>query len=74
MCWYAYKSTLGYVLFGVAGGITVYINIILWFTEKEHVYPELGPLKYYTYYWGFFVYWGALALAYSAMRLSGIEF
>ncbi len=29
----------GYVLFGTAGGCSLYINIILWFTEKEHVYP-----------------------------------
>ncbi len=64
----------GYVLFGAAGAISLYINIILWFTEKEYVYPSRGPLRYYTYYWGFFVYWGALALAYSALRVSGIEF
>ena len=63
----------GYVLFGAAGTISLYINIILWFTEKEYVYPSRGPLKYFTYYWGFFVYWGALALAYSALRVSGIE-
>jgi hypothetical protein len=45
-----------------------------WFTEKELVYPDLGPCKYYTYFWGFVVYWGALSLVYSAMRLSVIEF
>jgi hypothetical protein len=64
----------GYMLFGAAGCCMVYINIILWFTEKEYVYPSLGPLRYYTYYWGFFVYWGALTLVYSALRISGIEF
>ena len=64
----------GYVLFGAAGAGMLYINIILWFVEKEHVYPALGPLRYYTYFWGFFVYWGALALAYSALRVGGIEF
>jgi hypothetical protein len=63
----------GYVLFGAAGTISLYINIVLWFTEKEYVYPSLGPLRYYTYFWGFFVYWGALALAYSALRVGGIE-
>ena len=67
-------QTWGYVLFGTAGGIAVYVNIILWVTEKEYVYPSRGPLKYFTYYWGFFVYWGALALAYSALRVGGIEF
>lgn len=64
----------GYVLFGAAGAGMLYINIILWFVEKEHVYPALGPLRYFTYFWGFFVYWGALALAYSALRVGGIEF
>ena len=63
----------GYVLFGAAGACSLYVNIILWFTEKEYVYPTRGPLKYFTYYWGFFVYWGALALAYSVVRISGIE-
>jgi hypothetical protein len=64
----------GYMLLGAAGAIMLYINIVLWFTEKEYVYPSLGPLRYFTYYWGFFVYWGALALAYSALRVGGIEF
>jgi hypothetical protein len=64
----------GYALFGAAGTIALYVNIILWFMEKEYVYPSRGPLKYYTYYWGFFVYWGALALIYSALRVSGIDF
>ncbi len=63
----------GYVLWGAAGSISLYINIVLWFMEREYVYPSRGALSYYTYYWGFFVYWGALTLAYSAMRLSGIE-
>ena len=63
----------GYVLFGAAGASSLYINVILRFTEKEHVYPSRGPLRYYTYYWGFFVYWGAMALIYSVLRVSGIE-
>ena len=66
-------ETWGYVLFGAAGACSLYINVILWFTEKEYVYPTRGPLKYFTYFWGFFVYWGALALAYSAIRVSGID-
>ncbi|MDJ0941744.1 MAG: hypothetical protein QNJ00_18410 [Woeseiaceae bacterium] len=63
----------GYALFAAAGACSLYINIILWFTEKEYVYPTRGPLRYYTYYWGFFVYWGALALAYGVLRIAGIE-
>ena len=64
----------GYMLWGAAGAISLYINIILWFMEKEYVYPSRGALAYYSYYWGFFVIWGALALTYSALRIAGIEF
>ncbi|MDJ0834457.1 MAG: hypothetical protein QNJ69_13115 [Gammaproteobacteria bacterium] len=63
----------GYVLWSAAGAISLYINIVLWFLEKEYVYPSRGALAYYSYYWGFFVYWGALAVGYSALRLSGID-
>ena len=64
----------GYILFGAAGACSLYINIILWFTEKDYVYPTRGPFRYFTYYWGFFVYWGICALVYSVLRISGVEF
>lgn len=64
----------GYVLFGIAGAIQLYINVFLWFFEKEYVYPAQGPLVYYTYYWGNFIYWGAATVIYSVLRLSGIDF
>ena len=63
----------GYLLWGAAGAISLYINIVLWFTEKKYVYPSRGFIRYFTYYWGFFVYWGTLALAYSVVRISGID-
>lgn len=63
----------GYVLFGVAGAIQLYINVFLWFFEKEYVYPARGPLVYYTYYWGHFIYWGAATVIYAIIRLSGID-
>ena len=62
----------GYVLWSAAGTISLYSDVVLWFMEKEYVYPSRGPLAYYTYYWGFFVLWGAAALGYSALRLSGL--
>ena len=64
----------GYVLFAVASSISLYINIFLWFFEREYVYPAVGPLAYYTYIWGNFIYWGAVALIYSLLRLNGITF
>jgi hypothetical protein len=59
----------GYLLFAVSGALSVYINIILWFQEKEYVYPSRGPLQYYTYYWGNFIYWGVAALLYGIYRI-----
>jgi hypothetical protein len=60
----------GYVLWGMSGAISVYISIVLWFSERAYVYPAVGPLAYYTYIWGFFVYWGLAAVVYSAVRLA----
>jgi hypothetical protein len=64
----------GYALWMTAGAISVYISIILWFAEREYVYPSCGPLVYYTIYWGFFVYWGIAVVAYGMLRLSGVAF
>jgi len=63
----------GYALWMVSGSISVYINIILWFSEKEYVYPSNGPLRYYTYLWGFFMFWGLAIIVYSNLRLIGIK-
>ncbi len=62
----------GYVLFAISGAIQLYINTLLWFLEKEYVYPNCGALKYYTYYWGNFMYWGIASLLYGFIRLGGI--
>lgn len=63
----------GYILFGIAGAIQLYVNVFLWFFEKEYVYAARGPLAYYTYYWGNFVYWGAMTTVYTVLRLSGVD-
>jgi len=65
------SSYWGYLLFAVSGAIQLYINFFLWFFEKEYVYPSRGPLKYYTYYWGNFIYWGLASLIYGIYRLNG---
>ena len=36
----------GYALWAAAGAISVYINVILWFSEREYVYPARGALVY----------------------------
>jgi hypothetical protein len=63
----------GYALWGAAGAIAVYISIILWFSEREYVYPAVGPLLYYTIIWGFFVYWGVAAVVYATLRLTNVK-
>ena len=63
----------GYVLLAAAGAIQLYINVFLWFFEKEYVYRAQGPLVYYTYYWGNFVYWGVAAVVYAVLRLGGVN-
>lgn len=67
-------NSWGYILFAASGSIQLYINVFLWFFEKEYVYPSRGPLKYYTYYWGNFIYWGAASLLYGILRLNGYSF
>jgi hypothetical protein len=70
----ALAKSWGYVLFGAAGAISLYINVFLWFFEKAYVYPAQGPLAYFTYYWGNFVYWGSAAVVYAGLRLAGVVF
>lgn len=65
----ALAKNWGYMLFAISGAISIYINMILWFAEKEYVYPSKGPLRYYTYYWGNFIYWGVAAMLYGIYRV-----
>ncbi len=66
-----FSSYWGYLLFSVSGAIQIYINVFLWFFEKEYVYPSNGPVKYYSYLWGNFIYWGMASLFYGIYRLNG---
>lgn len=62
----------GYYLWIALGFISIYFSIICWVMEKEYTYPSYGPIAYYTYYWGFFLYWGIGAIVYSGLRLLSI--
>ncbi len=62
----------GYALWMAAAAIAVNVNIVLWFSEKEFVYTSCGPLIYYTFFWGFFIYWGLITIIYGVLRLSGV--
>ncbi len=59
----------GYILWVALGILSIYFSILFWVMEKKYSYPSVGYLAYYTYYWGFFLYWGIIAIVYSAIQL-----
>lgn len=59
----------GYGLWLASGFLSIYFSILFWVLEKSHTLPSCGRLAYYTYYWGFFMYWGLGAVIYSALVL-----
>jgi len=62
------------VIWFALAAICLYINLILWVSEREYAYPKWGPLAYYTFYWGFFVYWSLAVMVYSLLRVNGVRF
>lgn len=62
------QQNWGYLFLAISGAIQLYINIFLWFFEKEYVYPACGPLRYYTYMWGNFMLWGTGSLLYGVYK------
>lgn len=59
----------GFVIFFALGVLAVYFSILFWVLEKEYTYKAVGPIAYYTYYWGFFLYWGLFAIAFVLWEL-----
>ncbi len=59
----------GYVLWLAMGLISIYFSILFWVLEKSYVFPSFGWIAYYTYFWGFFLYWGVGAVVYSAILI-----
>ena len=59
----------GYIIWICLGILSIYFSIVFWVLEKEYTYPSCGWIAYYTYYWGFFLYWGILAAAYSLIQI-----
>jgi len=55
----------GYVLWLALGILSIYFSILFWVLEKSYTYRAVGWLAYYTYFWGFFLYWGIGTLVYS---------
>ena len=58
----------GYALWLALGILSIYFSILFWVMEKEYTYPSSGWFAYYTYFWGFFLYWGIGAIIYSLIQ------
>jgi len=59
----------GYVVWLALGVLSIYFSILFWILEREYAYPSYGWFAYYTYIWGFFLYWGFGALIYSVFQI-----
>ena len=59
----------GYILWVILGVLSIYFSILFWVMEKEYTYPSTGWFAYFTYFWGFFLYWGIGAITYSSLQL-----
>ena len=59
----------GFVFWIALGILSVYFSIIFWVMEKEYSLPAYGKFAYYTYFWGFFLYWGIAATLYSILQI-----
>jgi hypothetical protein len=62
----------GYVFYFAAGLMAIYFSIVFWVAEKKYAISKSGRIMYYTFYWGFFVYWGFAAIIYSLHRLNEV--
>ena len=59
----------GYLIWFTLGILSIYFSIVFWVMEKKYSYPSIGWLAYYTYAWGFFLYWGIAATILSLLKI-----
>lgn len=59
----------GYILWFSLGVLSIYFSILFWVLEKEYTYKLVGWFAYYTYFWGFFLYWGLGAIVFSILQI-----
>jgi len=60
----------GYIIWISLGILSIYLSILFWVLEKEYVFKSVGWIAYYTYIWGFFLYWGLGAIIHSVIQMS----
>lgn len=66
-------NSWGFIIWAALGVLSVYFSILFWVMEKEYTYKSVGWIAYYSYFWGFFLYWGLAAIIYSMWQLSQMD-
>lgn len=66
------ETTWGYMLYSAAGLMAVYFSIVFWFAERKYALSKNGPIMYFTFYWGFFLYWGITAFIFSLLKIENL--
>jgi len=61
-----------YMIWFAGASITIYIHLVLVFVEGKHIYTNWGPLAFFTYGWGLWVYWAIIVFIYSLVRMTRI--
>ena len=62
----------GYVIWISLGILSIYFSIVFWVLEKEYTLKSVGWIAYFTYIWGFFLYWGLGVIIQSVVQLSNL--
>ncbi|MHA2029412.1 MAG: hypothetical protein ACW99Q_08470 [Candidatus Kariarchaeaceae archaeon] len=65
-------DTWGYVVYAIVGVLAIYFSIVFWVAERKYTLQSSGSLMYYTFFWGFFLYWGIAAMIYSFSRIDDV--
>jgi len=68
--WVFNSQLWGYVIWISLGILSIYFSIIFWVLEKEYTFKSVGWIAYFTYIWGFFLYWGLGSIIHSVIQLS----
>jgi len=68
--WVLNGQDWGYIIWFSLGLLSIYFSIIFWIMEKEYAFESAGWIAYYSYFWGFFLYWGLGAVIHSVWQLN----
>lgn len=68
--WVLNGQLWGFIIWITLGFLSIYFSIVFWVMEKEYTYKSVGWLAYFTYFWGFFLYWGLATIIHSVVQIS----